>query len=269
MNYNLENKTILVTGANGQLGLSLVDNLVKQSVNVIATDVKSDNILRLIKKRNWNSKKILFFKCDLQEEKQVKNLFKSLKYKIVSLDALVCNAGVAVFEHFLERKTSSFDKVVNVNMRGLFYFIREFIKYKKNSKKKSVIVNVASHYGLVAPDLSIYTDTKRMSSEVYGASKAAIIQMTRYFAVNAVKYGIRTNSISPGGIKDDENPLGNKATQKIKQGLNFRKRYNDRCPMRRLAKVQEVVDPILFLLSPASSYINGHNIVVDGGYTAW
>ena len=136
MNYKLENKTVLVTGANGQLGLSLVDNLVKQSAKVIATDIKSDNILRLIKKRNWNNKKILFLKCDLQEEKQVKKLFKSLKSKVVSLDALVCNAGVAVFEHFLERKTSSFDKVVNVNIRGLFYFIREFIKYKKTSKKK-------------------------------------------------------------------------------------------------------------------------------------
>ena len=215
MNYNIENKAILVTGANGQLGLSLVDNLVKQKAIVIATDIKSNNISRLIKKRNWSNQKILFFKCDLKEEKQVKSLFKSLKSKIVSLDALVCNAGVAVFEHFLERKTSSFDEVVNVNMRGLFYFIREFIKYKKTSKKKSVIVNVASHYGIVSPDLSIYTDTKRMSSEVYGASKAAIIQMTRYFAVNAVKYGVRTNSISPGGIKDNENPLGNKATQKV------------------------------------------------------
>ena len=205
MNYNIENKAILVTGANGQLGLSLVDNLVKQKAIVIATDIKSNNISRLIKKRNWSNQKILFFKCDLKEEKQVKSLFKSLKYKIVSLDALVCNAGVAVFEHFLERKTSSFDEVVNVNMRGLFYFIREFIKYKKTSKKKSNSY-VASHYGIVSPDLSIYTDTKRMSSEVYGASKAAIIQMTRYFAVNAVKYGVRTNSISPGGIKDNENP---------------------------------------------------------------
>ena len=132
-----------------------------------------------------------------------------------------------------------------------------------------MIVNIASHYGLVAPDLNIYSDTKRMSSEIYGASKAGIIQMTRYFAVNALKYGVRTNSVSPGGIQDNDNILGEKPTQKVIQGVNFRKKYNNRCPMGRLAKVQEVVDPILFLLSPASSYINGHNIVVDGGYTAW
>ena len=91
MNYNIENKAILVTGANGQLGLSLVDNLVKQKAIVIATDIKSNNISRLIKKRNWSNQKILFFKCDLKEEKQVKSLFKSLKSKIVSLDALVCS----------------------------------------------------------------------------------------------------------------------------------------------------------------------------------
>ena len=107
--------------------------------------------------------------------------------------------------------------------------------------KEATIVNVASHYGFISPDPRIYKDTNRASSEIYGASKAAIIQMTKYFAVHSIK-NIRTNSISPGGILDDNNELGKSVLQKVKQGSGFRKEYSLRCPMGRLAKVNEVVE---------------------------
>ena len=133
------------------------------------------------------------------------------------------------------------------------------IKYALNFLKKSNnpnIINLGSIYGLVSGDPNIYTDTKRNTSDAYAASKAAIIQLSRYYAIHLSKYKIRVNSISPGGIYRN-------------QGADFVKNYSKKTPLARMAKVEEIVNSIIFLLDQGSSYINGHNLVVDGGFTSW
>lgn len=275
MNYikekfiNLSDKTIIVTGANGQIGLSLVKKLAQYNAKIVAVDLKVNNIHKMRQENKIIESKILILKSDIKKLREVKTIFIKAKKKFNSINSLVCNAGVAVFENYLQRTEKSLDKVINVNIKGTFYCIREFINNYESKLGEGSIVNVASHYGLISPDPRIYVDTKRASSEIYGASKAAIIQMTKYFAVHAIKKNIRTNSVSPGGIADTDNVLGKKVLQNIKQGSGFRKEYSKRCPMARLAKINEVVDPILFLLSSSSSYINGHNLVIDGGYSVW
>ena len=275
MNYikekflNLSDKTIVVTGANGQIGLSLVKKLAQYNAKIVAVDLKVNNIDKMKQDNKIIDSKILILKSDINKLKEVKKIFINAKKKFNYINSLVCNAGVAVFENYMQRTEKSLDKVINVNIKGTFYCIREFINNYENKNGEGTIVNVASHYGLISPDPRIYVDTNRASSEIYGASKAAIIQMTKYFAVHAIKKNIRTNSVSPGGIADTDNALGKKALQKIKQGSGFRREYSKRCPMNRLAKINEVVDPILFLLSSSSSYINGHNLVIDGGYSIW
>tara|TARA_X000000950_G_scaffold181007_1_gene219509 strand:+ start:1563 stop:2390 length:828 start_codon:yes stop_codon:yes gene_type:complete len=275
MNYikekfiNLSGKTIIVTGANGQIGLSLVKKLAQYNAKIVAVDLKVNNINKIKQDNKITESNILILKSDIKNVKEVKKIFLNAKKKFNSVNSLVCNAGVAVFENYLKRTEKSLDKVINVNIKGTFYCIREFINHHDSKLGEGTIVNVASHYGLISPDPRIYIDTNRASSEIYGASKAAIIQMTKYFAVHAIKKNIRTNSVSPGGIADTDNVLGKKVLQKIKQGLGFREEYSKRCPMARLAKINEVVDPILFLLSSSSSYINGHNLVIDGGYSIW
>ena len=269
LNFNLKDKVILVTGANGQLGLSLVKHLINGKAKVIATDRKLENIKFLVKKEKWDKSNIFLIKCDLTKEKDIKKLFYNGISFFRQIDSLVCNAGIATFAPFLERKKTDIEKVVNVNITGLIICIKEFIKHRKKIKKPSEIVNIGSHYGIISPDPRIYGDTKRASSEVYGASKAAIIQITKYYAVHAAEFGIRTNSVSPGGINDKDNVIMKKPLQEEKQKRKFIKSYSYRCPLKRLAFTDEVVYPILFLLSSASSYINGHNIVVDGGYTSW
>ena len=113
----------------------------------------------------------------------------------------------------------------------------------------------------MSPDPRIYQDLKRQNSEIYGATKGGIIQMTKYFAVNGFVKGakVRVNSVSPGGILG---PLNIKAKK-------FKKAYSYRCPMKRLANTNEIAKPIIFLLSNDSSYINGHNLVIDGGMSVW
>ena len=119
------------------------------------------------------------------------------------------------------------------------------------------IVNISSIYGLVAPDQELYIDTPRNSSEIYGMTKAAILNFTKYLSVYLAKKNIRSNSISPGGIL-------------FKQGPKFIEKYSKKVPLNRMAKADEMLGAILFLLDDSkSSYINGANIQIDGGFTSW
>jgi NAD(P)-dependent dehydrogenase (short-subunit alcohol dehydrogenase family) len=148
---------------------------------------------------------------------------------------------------------------MDVNVKGTIICTQEFIKHRISRGGQGSIVNIASHYGLISPDPRIYTDCARKNSEIYGATKAGVIQMTKYYAVHVAEHGIRVNAVSPGGVVNPENP----------QGVDFQKNYGFRCPMGRMAETNEVVGAVLFLLTPAASYINGHNLVVDGGMSVW
>ena len=135
--------------------------------------------------------------------------------------------------------------------------ISKFIFNKYFKKQKSgKIINISSIFGFSVPNFENYKKNDRKSSETYGASKAAIIQLTKYFASYMSKYNINVNCISPGGIEN-----------RTLQTKSFIKRYAKKVPMNRMAKVREITNLILYLLSPESNYINGQNIVIDGGYT--
>ena len=126
----------------------------------------------------------------------------------------------------------------------------------RKEKNSGSIINIGSIYGIVSGDPRIYTDSARNTSEVYGASKAGVIHMTKYFAVHLAPFDIRVNCISPGGVFNN-------------QGEDFVKNYSYKTPLGRMAKDSEITSAALFLASDESSYITGHNLVVDGGFTAW
>jgi NAD(P)-dependent dehydrogenase (short-subunit alcohol dehydrogenase family) len=119
-----------------------------------------------------------------------------------------------------------------------------------------VMVNVGSIYGVVGANQSIYGESGRNSSEVYAASKGGVISMTRYLSVYLASKNIRVNCLSPGGVFNNQDPF-------------FVEKYSERTPMGRMATVEDLKGAILFLASDASRYVTGHNLVVDGGWTAW
>jgi NAD(P)-dependent dehydrogenase (short-subunit alcohol dehydrogenase family) len=119
------------------------------------------------------------------------------------------------------------------------------------------IINIGSMYGVVSPDPRMYGDESSLRSpEVYAASKAGVIQLTRYLAVHLAAHNIRVNCLSPGGVFND-------------QTEEFSKSYNARVPLGRMAKPEDMKGALVFLASDASSYVTGHNLVVDGGFTIW
>jgi NAD(P)-dependent dehydrogenase (short-subunit alcohol dehydrogenase family) len=250
--FSLDGRVALVTGASGQLGTEICAALAQEGAIVIGTDAKLDTSSAV--------KGVEYLTMDITKEKEVEKIFDEVYAKHGRIDLLVNNAGVSCFEPFEKRPEESFDWVMDVNLKGTFHCIRQYARaYDKKKQKQGAIVNIASIYGVVSPDPRIYVDLDRKNSEVYGATKAAVIQMTKYFAVHLAERGIRVNAVSPGGIFNPKSP----------QGDGFQKEYGKRNPMGRMAEAEEIAGAVIYLGGPAASYVNGQNLVIDGGMSSW
>jgi len=151
-------------------------------------------------------------------------------------------------------------KVMDVNITGMFLCCQAVAK-EMEKKKSGSIINIASIYGVTAPDQrlyegAVYRGKKINTPAVYSTSKGAVISLTRYLATYLAPYGIRVNALTPGGVYSGQNKA-------------FVKKYSERCPLGRMAKPEEIFNAVYFLASDASSYITGHNLIVDGGWTVW
>jgi len=251
---SLKNKNVLITGAGGLLGSALALSFIKEGANVWLADSDKDSLINLANK--LPKEKILGqLILDVSSPEQVLETFTRINNERGSLDILINNAGIGVFEPFWERDFKDFMNVMAVNAGGTFLCTKEALNIMKDTGGGS-IVNIGSIYGVVSSDPSIYTDCSRMNSEAYSASKAAVIQLTKYFSVHAIEHNVRVNCVSPGGIFNE-------------QGEDFIKNYSSKTPIGRMAEYQEITGAVTFLSSEEASYINGQNLVIDGGLTAW
>lgn len=257
MKKSKENLTI-ITGACGQLGSELSKSYAENGFTVCVTDIDENDCEELTKElKKISDRNHLFFPVDITSEDSVSRLIDHLETNDMSANILINNAGVAVFSDFSDRTKEEFMKVTEVNLFGTFNCINQISKHMVNNNVEGSIVNIGSVYGEVSSDPKIYTDCARNNSEVYSATKAGIIQMTKYFAVHLANNNIRVNCVSPGGIFND-------------QGHDFVQNYSERTPKGRMAEPQEIVKAIIYLSDNSnSSYINGHNLIVDGGLTSW
>ena len=237
------NKKAIVTGAAGQLGRVFVENLTERGFYVYAIDL---NV-----KDSIDSENIKYIDLDVTDEKAVHELFETIEY----LDVLINNAGIGVFTPFEDRTAEEFKNVMNVNLLGTFLMSQAAVKKMKGGDGGK-IVNIASIYGSKSSDERIYGDSGRNNSEVYSATKAGVINMTKYMAAHFGKYNIQTNAISPGGIFNN-------------QTSEFVDNYEYKTPMHRMGSVQDLLSTLFYLISDDSNYTNGQDIAVDGGFLSW
>lgn len=236
-------KIAILTGANGQLGQSYLKTLENLGYFVYAIDLNIDNI----KTTEQNN----LIRLDITNEEEVHNFYKN----IYQVDVLINNAGIGVFTPFEQRTAKEFMQVMNVNLLGTFLMSQSAIEIMKK-QGQGKIINVGSIYGQVSSDERIYGDSGRNNSEVYSATKAGVIHMSKYMATHFGKYNIQTNCISPGGIFN-------------KQSKEFVDNYEYKTPMGRMGTPDDLQSALKFLISEDNTYVNGQNITVDGGFVAW
>ena len=249
----LDKKTVLITGAGGQLGTRFAQAFAAEGALLWLADTSPERLAKTAEQlpaANLLGTLVM----DVTQPESVEQAFAQVKAR-GALDVLVNNAGIGVFTPFWERDYAEFMQVMSVNAGGTFLCTREALRLMKD-QGQGAIINIGSVYGVVSSDPRIYTDCARMNSEVYSASKAAVIQMTKYFAVHAAPLGVRVNCVSPGGVFNH-------------QGDDFVGNYSQRTPMNRMATDQDICGAVIFLATPEAGYVSGQNIVVDGGFTAW
>ncbi len=255
--FNLRNKTVLVTGATGYLGKAICKGLFDNGANIAICSTNRKKALELSKKFNGkNSSKHKGYELNIEYESGIEELVNNVINDFGQIDCLVNNAfysGECDFNNFskssLER---GLDGTIN-QVSTLVYKCTETLK-----KSKGNIINIASMYGMLSPDPDIYNNRKPSFLD-YALGKSAIIHYTKYAAVHLAKKNIRVNTISPG-------PFPNIETQKDK---TFIKKLKKKVPLGRIGNPSEIAGSVVFLASDSASYITGHNLVVDGGWTIW
>ncbi len=244
--FNFKNKIVLITGCNGQIGKKISELFLSLGAKVYGFDLNNTKI---------HNQNFIYIKIDITENKILKKKISKIFQKEKKIDILINNAATSIFSGIEKRRDNELSKVYNLNVKSVINIIKYFyINYKKYNMKKASIINFGSIYGFLSPDFRIYTNGNRFSAEIYGASKASLIQITKYFAVLFAKKNIRVNSISPGGILN-----------KKLQSKRFIKNYSTRVPMNRMANVEDLFTAILYLASDFSKYGTGQNIIIDGG----
>ena len=249
--FSLEGRIAIVTGGAGQLGAEIARGLEERGARVAVFDVVAER-----------------FRVDVTDRAAVEAATEEVARELGVPHVLVNAAAldsppdappeeVGTFETYPER---SFDQVMDVNVKGTFLCCQA-VGARMAAEGRGSIVNVSSIYGMLSPVQDVYDFRRRgggtfFKPVAYSVSKSALYNLTRYLATYWAKSGVRVNTLTLAGVWND-------------QPQEFLEAYTARLPLGRMADVREVVGPVVFLASDASSYVTGANLVADGGWSAW
>lgn len=260
--FNLEGLCIGVTGGGGHLGRAIVLQALALGASVLACG-RSAGPLDTLKTRVREEGlpgKLYTSRADLGVDEQLETLLELAENRLGGLDGWVNNASAAQMTLMPGLSRQAVEETLKSELSNTIMATDAAAQLMKKSGRGGSIVNIASMYGLVSPQPETYADYPRYHNPpAYGAAKAGVVQFTRYAACHLGKDGIRVNAISPGPFPRD----------KIRAEKGFKEELASRVPLCRVGDRREVAGAVLFLLTPAASYITGHNLVVDGGWTAW
>lgn len=257
---SLRGRLALITGAAGYLGQTISETLVEMGADLILTDLDKDGLHSLKRKLDIQEmSKIICIEANLEEENSRSYLIDQVN-SIGDIDILINNAafvGTSSLDgwsvKFPDQSIQTWRRALEVNLTAVFHLCRDLSFPLERSK--GCIVNISSIYGSYGPDWSLYKGLDMGNAAAYSASKAAIVQLTKYLSTTLAP-NIRANSISPGGIYRGQNP-------------EFVSRYSYKTPLGRMANEEDFKGIIAFLTSDLSSYVTGQNIAIDGGWGVW
>lgn len=236
-------RTVIVTGGANGIGNAVSRMFASAGLTVIIADIDSENGNKLADEISAAGGSAFFIRCDVSKPEEIENLVHETIQKTGRIDSVINNAGISEFSPPLELSVSDWDRVLNTNLRSCFLLTREAAKTMKNSGSGS-IVNIASTRALMS----------EKHSEAYAASKGGIVALTHAMALSFSEYGIRVNCISPGWIHTGDYD-------------KLRAVDHKQHPSRRVGKPEDIARACLFLCDPDNSFINGENLMIDGGMT--
>lgn len=246
----LENKVIVVTGGLGFLGKEFCRSISINGGIVIVTDI--DDEIKLFADSLENAD---YFKLDIIDKNSINQLIRFLDEKYLKIDALVNCAyprNKNYGNKFEDVEYNDFCENINLNLGGYFLCSNLFSKYFVTQNFGNII-NIASIYGVVAPKFELYENTKMTMPVEYAVIKSALIHLTKYMAKYFRGNNIRVNSISLGGLLNNQNN-------------NFIKKYNNVTLNKGMLNPKDISGSLIYLLSDSSQYVNGHNLIVDDGF---
>ena len=261
--FSLKEKVAVITGAAGLLGEVHGHALASAGAKIILCDLDQEkcHALSSLLTEEYGIQ-CISIKCDVTSREDWETLIIKATEQFNKIDILVNNAGFTNksridgyadgFENFPDE---AWQGILDVNLTGVFLGCQAVGSVMKRQGGGSII-NIASQYGVVSPNHRIYEDTGISQPVAYSVSKAGVIALTMYLATYWGKTGIRVNSITPGGIFDNHSDP-------------FLSRFKVLNPMGRMGDKEELAGALVYLSSDASSYVTGHNLAVDGGWTAW
>lgn len=256
--FLLNDKIAVVTGGAGIIGKAIVSGMSQANATIIIADIDKKKSKYIEKECRKEGLDVIWKNLDITNLSSINSLIKEIVDKYHKIDIWINAAYPRTKDwndKFEDIKYSSWKKNVDMHMNGYFLCCQQIAKQMKIQRSGSII-NFGSIYGIVGPDFSIYEEFNFTSPAAYSAIKGGIINFTRYLATYYGKYGVRVNAVCPGGIFDS-------------QPQKFVKKYCTKTPLGRMGKPEDISGAIIFLSSDSSSYITGHVLVIDGGWTAW
>lgn len=252
----LDGKTIAIVGAAGRLGKNLVSGVLEVGANVVALDSNSAELQKLTQ-AYLDSSRFMSASIDIADSKAINNVFDLADAKFGALDGAVNTAyprNSNYGRRFFEVEYKDFCENLSLHLGGYFLFMQQCAKYSKDRNRKFSLVNLSSIYGVMAPRFDVYDGTTMTMPVEYAAIKAGLVHVTRY--ANAFMKGgvFRANCVSPGGILAGQDP-------------SFLSHYNAHCMSKGMLESADVLGSVIYLLSNASEFVAGQNIVVDDGFS--
>ena len=252
---NLKDKNIIVIGASGRLGKVVSSSLLDQGANVIAVDVDQVGIDK--QKEIHLSKKYTPIMGSCNDIDSIKSIFNTVLNKTGNIDGAVNlsypknkNYG----KHFFDVSYEDFCENTALHLGGYFLFMQQCAKYSVEEGVKFSLLNFSSIYGVISPKFEIYEETKMTVPVEYAAIKSSLLHLTSYLTAYTKGTSFRVNCISPGGIFDD-------------QDNKFLRNYKNKSRSKGMLDPDDLIGTVLYLLSDASEFVCGQNIVVDDGFS--
>lgn len=249
--FDLKGKTAVVTGAGRGIGRAIAIGFAEAGADVALMARTKDDLEEVAAHIRQIGQQVYIFETDIKEESQVKDAIATLEMEVGKIDILVNNAGMNIRTPAIDVTSEEWDHIVQTNLKGAFTMSQAVGRHMKKHQDGRII-NITSVAGHVALRTGV----------VYGATKAALIQMTKTLALEWGNDGIRVNAIGPWYFRT---PL----TESLLQDESYVSEIKARTPLSRVGELEELVGPAVFLASDASNYMTGQTLFVDGGMTIY